>query len=243
MANEYNIFGNDFFERPPQPLYAFAVEFRFSEALSTGEVPSEIEGDPPDWLKALEKYLKSNGMETPSEWAKKLSKSITKFPFVHPTATGNFPLYFPGYMNTYPGRYESNGQIQVTFNDNVKRDIRCILEQMMHLDGMGYRTEDKEDTTRPALPDCLWFDMIFRIYDIREVRKYLPTEDVTGIEQINLFGGESGVSYRGVLASYRYSHCYISKLGAEQNTYESSENVRTVEATITYQDVSKYEGV
>jgi hypothetical protein len=243
MANEYNIFGNDFFDKPPQPLYAFTVDFRLSDVLKNAEEPSEIEGDPPDWLKALEKYLKSNGLDTPKEWAKKLGKSVAKIPLTHPTAAGNFPVYFPGYMHTYPGRYDNAGQIQVTFNDNVRRDIRCIIEQMMHLDGMGYRTEDKEDTTRPALPDCLWFDMIVRLYDIREIRKYAPTDDLGGIDYINLFGDDRGVSSKGVIEAFKYSKCYISKIGAEQNTYESSENVRTIEATITYQDFSRYKGV
>lgn len=236
----YNIFTNPFFDSRPEPLWAFTVQFDISQEISAGEEPSEIDGDPPEWLKNLEKFLKETGMSTPEEWSKKMSKSVAKIPLVHPTSAGNFPLYFAGYMHTYPGRYDNAGQIQVTFNDNVKRDMRYILEQMMHIGGMGYRTEENgEDPTRPTLPDCLWFDMIVRIYDIDRVRQFEPTDDIAGTG-VEIFGSSAHyTSSIGTLAEFRYGRCFISKLGSEQNTYEANENVRTIEATITYSDFTK----
>ena len=239
MANAYNIFNNWFFEKPPQPLWAFTVEFRLSDQLENGEIQSDIENDPPEWLKSLEAFLKSNNLDTVQEWAAKMGKSVSKIPLVHPSPEGEIIAYFPGYMHTYSGRYNNSGQIQVTFNDNIRRDVRCILEQMMHLDGMGYRTEQSPDLAKPTLPKCLWFDMIVRVYDPKEVRKYSPTEDLGGIETLNLFDDERTKSYEGVIAAFKYGHCFVSKLGAEQNSYEANDTVRTIEATITYQDFSR----
>ena len=219
----YNIFKNDFYDEKPAPKWAFTVEFLLSESLNqyTEALQGTLPDDAPEFLKSLVSKLEGDTGFSLSEWMEKLSKSIQSIPVSHAKTAGSIPVWFPGYTRNYTGRYETSGNIAVTFNDNMNRDIRCILEQLFHYDGLSY-LKDK-DNAYPTLPKKLWFDMIVRIYDVELVNQYQPTE------------GNDRVSENGTVQAFRYDGCYISKIGAEKNSYESSDQTRTVDATITYQ--------
>ena len=216
----YNIFKNPFFDVKPEPSWAFTVEFILSEDLDIQENRVEIQGDPPKLLQDVVDKLNSTGRFGREEWMNKLGKAVVKIPLKHPEPAGTFNLFYPGYYKTDSSRYDQAHSITLTFNDNIKRDIRFILEQLMQADGLDYQTDGN---TRPTLPPCFYFDMIVRVYDVERVNQYDPTD------------GADKVAEAATVQAYKYEFCYVSKLGAEQNTNEGNETIRTIDATITYQ--------
>lgn len=216
----YNIFKNPFFDVKPEPNWAFTVEFILSEDLDIQENRVEIQGDPPKLLQDVVDKLNSTGRFGREEWMNKLGKAVVKIPLKHPEPAGTFNIFYPGYYKTYSSRYDQAHSITLTFNDNIKRDIRFILEQLMQADGLDYQTDGN---TRPTLPPCFYFDMIVRVYDVERVNQYDPTD------------GADKVAEAATVQAYKYEFCYVSKLGAEQNTNEGNETIRTIDATITYQ--------
>ena len=219
----YNIFKNDFYDEKPAPKWAFTVEFILSPTLDryTEPLQGTLTDDAPEFLKNLVSKLEKDTGFSLSEWMEKLSKSVQSIPIVHPKGAGAIPVWFLGYMRNYPGRYNTSGSLSVNFSDNRDRDIRCILEQLLHFDGLSYLKD--RSNVYPTLSKKLWFDMIVRIYDVELVNQYDPTE------------GNDRVSEHGTVQAFRYDGCFVSKVGNEKNSYESSDQTRTVEATISYQ--------
>ena len=227
----YSIFKNSFFDQKPAPKWAFTVEFLLSEKLDTfSAAQSDLPDDAPELLKSIVDKMQKSPKSTRETWMEKLSKSVSKIPVKLPSHEAEIQLFFPGYVKSYTSRSTNAGSIQVTFNDNISRDVRCILEQMMHIDGMDYQTDRDDLSVRPTLPSALRFDMIVRVYDIERVNQYEPTE------------GSDRVSENGTVQAFKYYGCYVSKLGTDRNDYESTDSSRTVEATIVYQDMREYSG-
>ena len=223
----YNIFENPFYDIKPAPNWAFTVEFQLSEELDMEEPQQDFGDDPPPQVvQDIVKELRSKDKTGKAEWEDKLSKAVAKIPIKHPTPAGNFEIWYPGYHKNYTGRYDQSGTIDITFNDNVKRDIRYILENLMYVDGADYSSNDG---SRPSLPPCFYFDMIVRVYDVDKVNQYHPTD------------GADEVAENGTVRVFKYEFCYVNKIGQEQNSYEGTENVRTVEASIVYQRMTPLE--
>lgn len=228
----YNIFQNDFFDTKPAPNWAYTVEFQLSPELNFESNEKEFSDDPPpEFVQNVVRELKKSSPDSKKEWEEKLSKAVAKLPIKHPQPAGNFDIWFPGYSRNYTGRYDQSGTIDVTFNDNVNRDIRYILEQIMYTDAMDYNSDDSENSTHPVLPSCFYFDMIVRVYDVEKVNQYQPTD------------GADEVADHGTVRAYKYEFCYVNKIGQEQNTYESTENARNVEVSIVYQRMTPLEKV
>ena len=208
----------------PLATYTFTVEFFLSDALDNKPqyIETEEDKDKAEWFKSLKNFLTSGTGTVKEKWESALSKSISKIPISHPDGQ-SVPYRMPGYAKQLPGRYTRSGSINVTFNDNVEREIRFILESLMNADGFDYSNNQPE--LIPILPKVLYFDMRVRVYSVELVNLYDDTE------------GNDPVSEHGTVQSYYYSGCFISKLADETNTYEASENVRTIEATITYRQM------
>lgn len=221
----YNIFENPFYDTKPAPKWAFTVEFMLSEDMNVKVKEKELPNDPPEWLNNLYKFLNSGKAFDKEEWMDKLSKAVDKIPVKHPQADDTIMLYFPAYALTFNSRYNQSGELPVTFNDNRKREIRYILEQLQHAKGFNYQDDPGDDSVRPTLPSCFYFDMLVRIYDVDRVAQYDPTK------------GPDEVAEKGTVMSFLYENCYVSKIGQEDNTYESKEEVRKVEATIVYNGI------
>ena len=223
MDTPYNIFDNSFYDVKPATKWSFTAEFVLSDKLTdfSDSPVSDIAGDPPEWLKSVVDKLKTSTGTTRQAWMDKLSKSITKIPIVNPTPDGTIPLYFPGYSRSYTGRYKQSGILSVSFNDNINRDVRCILEQLIHTDSMGYG--DNPSNSYPVLPKMLWFNIIVTIYDVEKVNLYESVE------------GSDSVSEHGAVKKIMYESCYVTNIPGERNSYEGSEEIRTVEAQIAYQ--------
>ena len=220
----YNIFKNDFFDTAPLPKWAFTVEFFLSDDLNqvvSGQ-SRDYDAEAPEILKSLIDKLREKKKSGRIEWMDKLQKSISKIPIKHPEHTSANILYFPGYEYAFLGRFNQNGTIEVEFNDNAHRDIRCILEQLMNFDGLRYRREPETGDIYPSLPSVLRFDMLVRIMDPGRVNQYDPTD------------GYDEVAEKGTVMSFYFDRCYVSKLSAEKNSYESTEKTRTVTASIKY---------
>jgi hypothetical protein len=233
----YNIFNNDFYDTKPAPKWAFTVEFFLSEKLDQVDPGKsdffeyEKEDDaPPKWLQNVVNKLQKESGNTKAAWMDKLQKSVCKVPIQHPEHQNAIQMFFPGYQYTVPGRYAQSGSLTMTFNDNVSRDIRCILEQLMHFDGLRYRRDPGDNSSFPTLPSMFRFDMLVRIYDVEKVNQYDPTD---GLDE---------VAEHGTVVSFFYESCYVSKIGNEKNTYESSDKVRTIDATINYQRMVPLQG-
>lgn len=227
MTVNYSIFENPFYDTKPAPKWAFTVEFLLSEDMNVKERTPELPNDPPEWLNDVYKYLNSGKRFDREEWMDKLTKSVIKVPIKHPSPDGAVPLYYPAYARQYNGRYEEAGEMTLTFNDNRKREIRYILEQLLHAKGFDYQNDPGDDSVRPTLPSCFYFDMLVRVYDIERVNQYDPTK------------GPDEVAEQGTVKSFLYESCFVSKLGQEENTYVSSESVRTIEATISYNGIKQ----
>jgi len=228
----YSIFKNDFFDVSPSPRWAFTVEFFLSEDLQVSDDSvSEISGDPPKMISDLVEKLREKSRYNKNGWEDKLQKSITKLPVPFPTPAGHIPIYFSGYFKHYTGRYDQSGSIELTFNDNIDRDVRFILEELMHLDGLGYGNVTTAESTRPTLPPCFMFDMLVRVYDIEKLMLYSGTEAI------------DEVADRFTVQSFMLECCYVNKIGAENNSSESTEQTRTVDAEITYQIMRPLSGV
>lgn len=221
----YNIFENPFYDTKPAPKWAFTVEFMLSEDMNVKVKEKELPNDPPEWLNNLYKFLNSGKPFDKEEWMDKLSKAVEKVPVKHPQADDTIMLYFPAYALTFNSRYNQSGELPVTFNDNRKREIRYILEQLQHAKGFNYQNDPGDDSVRPTLPSCFYFDMLVRIYDVDRVAQYDPTK------------GPDEVAEKGTVMSFLYENCYVSKIGQEDNTYESKEETRKVEATIVYNGI------
>ena len=233
----YNIFLNDFYDDKPAPKWAFTVEFLLSDKLEQVNPGKSEDFDyededlaPPGWLQTVVEKLRASKTSTKTEWMEKLQKSVCKVPVQHPEKQNDLQLFFPGYTYIVPGNYQQSGSLTMTFNDNVSRDIRCILEQLMHFDGLRYRRDPGDGSSLPTMPSMFKFDMLVRIYDIDKVNQYDPTE------------GVDAVSEQGTVISFFYESCYVAKIGNEKNTYESSDKVRTIDATINYQRMVPLQG-
>ena len=220
----YNIFKNDFYNSKPAPKWAFTVEFFLSDELNESIKDAETDEykDKAEWFRDLKDFLTSSKLGFKERWENILSKSVAKVPISHPT--GQLVQYrLPGYGKHLPGRYDRANTITVTFNDNANRDVRFILESLMYIEGMNYSNEQKYQL--PTFPKKLYFDIRVRVYDVERVNQYSPTE------------GYDRVSEMGTVQSFYYKRCFVSKLGTETNSYEASENVRTIEASITFREM------
>lgn len=234
----YNIFKNDFYETKPAPKWAFTVEFFLSDSLNQ-IVPGKAsdfnyedpEISPPEWLSGIVEKLRENGNSSKAEWMEILQKSVCKIPIQHPESQNALQLFFPGYQYEVSGKYQQSGILSMTFNDNVKRDVRNILEQLMHFDGLRYRRDPGDNSSLPTLPSMFRFDMLVRLYDPEKVNQYDPTD------------GIDAVAENGTVMSFFYDSCFVAKMGNEKNSYESSDKVRTVEASIVYQRMVPLQGV
>lgn len=233
----YDIFKNDFYDTKPAPKWAFTVEFFLSEDLNSS-TPGKSKDfntddpdlDPPDILKKIVEKLRSNSKSARETWMDKLQKSVCKVPVQHPEQESPLQLFFPGYQYIVPSKYNQSGTLTMTFNDNIDRDIRCILEQLMYFDGISYRRESGDDSAIPVLPSVFRFDMLVRVYDVDRVNQYDPSE------------GPDEIAENGTVVSFFYESCYVSKIGNEKNSYETSDQPRTVEATIVYQRMVPLQG-
>lgn len=221
----YNIFKNNFYSKKPAPKWAFTVEFFLSEDLNymVRDAETDEDKDKAEWFKNLKDFLTSSKHGFKERWEDILSKSVSKVPISHPTGQ-SVQYRLPGYGKQLPGRYDRANNITLNFNDNVNRDVRFILESLMYIEGMNYSNKQTERV--PCMPKQLYFDMRVRIYDVERVNQYSPTE------------GVDRVSENGTVKSFYYKRCFVSKIGTETNTYEASENVRTIEATITYREMN-----
>lgn len=222
----YNIFKNDFYSNKPAPKWSFTVEFFLSDELETRKLQStdtEEDKSKAEWYKSLKNFLTESNSLFKEDWEETLSKSVTKIPITHPESQA-IPYRLPGYAYHLPGRYTRSNSITLTFSDNIDRDVRFILESLMYGDGLNYAND--QILKLPTLPNILKFDMRVRIYDVERVNLYEPTE------------GFDRVSEKGTVQSYYYKGCFVSKLGDETNTYEGSENIRTIDATITYREMN-----
>lgn len=226
----YNVFKNDFYLTKPAPKWAFTVEFFFThnidfdEASTTPEFNTDDkELTAPDGLTDIVKALREKKKGTKELWMEKLQKSVAKFPLPHPSPEASNMLFFQGYHYDTPSRYNQSGSVVVTFNDNINRDIRCILEQLHNYDAYSYRNDPSDRTAIPLLPNFLHFDILLRVYDVEEVNQYDPTD------------GTDEVTQKGTVKSFFFEECYISKLSADKHTYESKDQLRQVDATIEYQ--------
>lgn len=221
----YNIFKNDFYDSKPAPKWAFTVEFFLNEDLNykVRDAETDEDKDKEYWYKQLKEFLSTSRENIKVEWESKLSKSVSKIPIAHPKGQ-SVPYRLPGYAKQLPGRYTRSNSITVVFNDNIDRDIRFILEFLLYVNGFNYSNE--QETYLPMMPKSLMFDMRVRIYNVEAVNLYSPTE------------GYDRVSEKGTVQSYYYKGCFVSKLGDETNTYEASDSVRTIDATITYREMN-----
>lgn len=234
----YNIFKNDFYDTKPAPKWAFTVEFLLAEELQEtipGNSPVFNNEDPdlapPEWLDNLVEKLRSSTKSAKLTWMDKLQKSVSKIPIQHPEHQNVLQLFFPGYQYEVTGRYQQSGMLDVTFNDNIDRDIRCILEQLMNFEGFRYRRVPDDGLILPTLPSIFKFDMLVRVYDVERVNQYDPSDNAS-----------DEVSENGTVQSFFYEGCYVSKIGSEKHSYESSDKPITVEATIAYQRMTPMNG-
>jgi hypothetical protein len=214
----YNIFQNDFFDSKPIPKWAFTAEFMLSDSIEISE--EEIERTPSETLNKIVDVLTYSRKDPKLRWMELLSKSVSKFPIVSPSSAENIPVYFPGYFNTYTGRYDNSGKLTVTFNDNCKREIRQIIEQLLHAAGMNYENDEK---ALPIIPSENRFNVLVRVYNPELVNQYSPSD------------GQDDVAIRGTEKIFYYEECFFSRIGAEKNSNEGDEAIRTIDADLVYQ--------
>ncbi len=228
----YNIFKNDFYDSKPAPKWAFTVEFFLNEDLNASFDAGftydtltlfDVIGTKSDSEGVSGGVKVQTGIGQIEQWAEKLGKSVSKIPIAHPEGQ-SVPYRLPGFAKQLPGRYTRSNSITLTFNDNIDRDIRFIIESLIYVHGFNYSNEQSEYL--PSMPKALLFDMRVRLYDVEAVNLYDPTE------------GYDKVSEKGTVQSYYYKGCFFSKIGDENNSYESSDNIRTIDATITYREMN-----
>ncbi len=99
---------NDFYSREALPKWNFDVAFAFYIGTETGTDENRIAG----------------------EYSKLLTKSVTDIKFPG-TRIEKLLTYLPGMMFGYPGKPNLNGELTLTFNDDVDLTIRRIVNYLL----------------------------------------------------------------------------------------------------------------